>query len=570
MSVSTGAAITLQATDGDGDPLSYSIVSQPQHGELSGAGPNLSYAPQSNYHGADSFTYKANDGQADSNEATVSITIASVNDVPVAESQSFTTDEDAPLTLTLAATDADSHPLTYAIVGQPQHGTLSGTPPSVIYTPEADYNGTDSFSFKANDTSADSNEARMDITIIPVNDAPVANSQTVTTAEDTAIAVTLSATDADSDALTFTITAQPQRGTLSGSPPELTYTPASSFNGEDSFAYKANDGLLDSSEATVTITVTAVNDAPVANGLSATTTEDAAVSITLTGFDAEGDPLTYTVVTQPAHGALSGSAPDLVFTPFANYHGDDLFTFKVSDGTLESDVATVSISITAVNDAPVAENQSITVDSGSSKAITLSASDVDGDPLSYFVVTEPQHGFLLGTPPEVTYTPEAGFAGTDAFTFQASDGALASNTATVSITVIRTNGAPVCDTASAQPQVVLWSPEHKMEAVSIAGVTDPDGDPVSIAPARILQDEPVDDKGEGNTWPDAILEPLQVRAERSGKGDGRVYHIEFTATDSHGLSCAGTVSVCVPHDERGASCSDGGPLYDSTQQGGAR
>src|SRR5207249_9273472 len=134
----------------------------------------------------------------------------------------------------------------------------------------------------------------------------------------------------------------------------FTYTPAANYNGGDSFTYKANDGALNSNVATVSITVTAVNDAPVANAQSVSTAEDTAKAITLTSSDPDGPVTNFTVVAMPTNGVLSGTAPNLTYTPNANFNGGDSFTFKVNDGSLTSAVATVSITVTAVNDAPVA------------------------------------------------------------------------------------------------------------------------------------------------------------------------------------------------------------------------
>src|SRR5205807_5061358 len=103
----------------------------------------------------------------------------------------------------------------------------------------------------------------------------------------------------------------------------------------DSFTFKANDGTVDSSAATVSLTVTAVNDAPVAADQAVTTAEDTAKAIVLTASDVEGDPLTYAIVAGPAHGTLSGVAPTVTYTPAANYNGADSFTFKANDGTVD-------------------------------------------------------------------------------------------------------------------------------------------------------------------------------------------------------------------------------------------
>lgn len=130
------------------------------------------------------------------------------------------------------------------------------------------------------------------------------------------------------------------------------------------------------------------------------------------------------------------------------------------------------------------------------------------------------------------------------------------------------NEAPDCSRAVATPATMLWEPDHKYVPVSITGVTDPDGDPVKTTIAFVFQDEPANDVGDGSTCPDASgtgTSQVQVRAERSGKRDGRVYHVRFQSEDGRGGSCTGEVTVCVPHDKRpGATCVDQGALFDST------
>jgi len=132
---------------------------------------------------------------------------------------------------------------------------------------------------------------------------------------------------------------------------------------------------------------------------------------------------------------------------------------------------------------------------------------------------------------------------------------------------VPSNVAPDCSAAQATPGT-LWSPDHTLGTVAITGVTDPDNDPVAITVTSIRQDEPVNGRGDGNTAPDGVGvgSPLvMIRAERSGRGDGRVYHVSFTADDGRSGQCTGEVAVCVPHDQRpGAACVDQGPLFDST------
>src|SRR6185369_15286115 len=183
-------------TDVDHDSLSAHLVSGPAHGSLTlNADGSFSYTPNADYNGSDSFTYKANDGVADSNVATVNLTINAVNDAPVAANDSYITNEDT--TLIIAApgllgndTDVDHDSLSAHLVSGPAHGSLTlNADGSFSYTPNADYNGSDSFTYKANDGSADSNVATVNLTVNAVNDAPVAANDSYITNEDTTLII---------------------------------------------------------------------------------------------------------------------------------------------------------------------------------------------------------------------------------------------------------------------------------------------------------------------------------------------------------------------------------------------
>merc|ERR1712000_548227 len=211
LDANSSIVITLQASDVDGDSLTYNIVSEPQHGSFSGYAPALTYTPQEDYSGTDSFTYTANDGEIDSEVATVSITVTAVNLAPLAQGQELTVEMDQVLALVLLATDTDSEveSLTYQIASQPQYGTLSGTAPDLTYTPEAGYSGTDSFTFSVNDGELDSEVATVSITVTAVNLAPIAQGQELTVEMDQVLALVLTATDADSEAESLTYTYTP-------------------------------------------------------------------------------------------------------------------------------------------------------------------------------------------------------------------------------------------------------------------------------------------------------------------------------------------------------------------------
>ncbi|MFC1858789.1 Ig-like domain-containing protein [Thermodesulfobacteriota bacterium] len=441
----TAIGIILTGADIDGDPLDYVIVDQPSHGMLSGNPPSVSYSPDDDYNGSDSFSFKANDGSADSAIAVVEITIASTNDAPTASGQSKETDEDQSVEIILSGSDIDGDALSYFVVDLPMHGALSGTAPKFIYVPNADYNGSDSFTFKANDGLIDSEAATVSLTVNPVNDPPTTNDQNISLDEDTTLGVTLTGTDIEADALTYSVIDTPLHGTLFGNPPDLIYTPESNYNGDDSFTFRANDGNLDSDTSTVLITINEVNDEPTADGQAINTDEDTTIDITLTGDDIDGDPLDYLIVDTPLHGILYGNPPNVSYTPSDDYNGPDSFTFKANDGSADSAIAVVEITIEPINDAPTAIEQSLETNEDIPLNITLTGDDLDGDSLIYSIVEQPSKGTISGEPPNLSYSPDLNYNGLDSFTFKSNDGYLNSIVATISISVAPVNDAPTVE-----------------------------------------------------------------------------------------------------------------------------
>ena len=227
-----------------------------------------------------------------------------------------------------------------------------------------------------------------------LNSAPTASDINVKSADNTSKEITLLGSDIDHDDLTYTLFSEPSSGTVSLSGNIATYKSNENFEGTDTFTYKVNDGELDSNSATVTINVTNTNDAPTASDINTSTDEDSSVDITLEGSDVDQDDLTYSIVTQASNGTLSVNGAVVTYTPNDNYNGTDTFTYKVNDGTVDSNTATVTITVNPVNDTPTASNVDVSTDEDKAVEFRLVASDNDGDDLTYSVVTEPSNGVV--------------------------------------------------------------------------------------------------------------------------------------------------------------------------------
>jgi len=429
-------------TDVDGDLLFIESTTDPANGSVVNNSTDVTYTPDAGFNGSDTFSYTVSDGNGGTDIALVTVTVNSVNVDPVADNDTGATAEDTPVTIYVldGDTDADGDSLSVDSVTDASNGTVTNNATDITYTPNVDWNGTDTFSYTVSDGNGGTDTATVTVTVNPVNDAPVADDQGVTTPEDTPVAITLTVNDTDGDSLSFIVT-NPASGSLSGTAPNLTYTPNVDFYGSDSFSFTVNDGIVDSGVATVSVSVTAQNDPPVADDQAVMTLEDTPVVVTLMGSDLEGDTLTYTVIASPANGTLTGTTPNLTYTPIADFNGSDTFTFRANDGQSNSNTAAVTITVTAQNDLPVASDDDYSVDEGNSLTVNAPGvlgndSDIDGDALTAALITGPANGTLtLNAGGSFIYEPDVNFTGTDSFTYKANDVEASFDEATVSISV---------------------------------------------------------------------------------------------------------------------------------------
>ncbi len=492
-------------TDVEGNPLTITSVANGTGGTVVlNADGTVTFTPTLNFNGAATFTYHANDGTVNSNSATVTVNVAAVNDAPVAVNDILAATEDTVITYTAAQLlgndiDIDGNPLTIASVANGIGGTVVlNADGSVTFTPTANFNGAANFTYQANDGTVNSNSATVTVNVAAVNDAPVAVNDILTATEDTAITYTAlqllgNDTDVDGNPLTIASVANGTGGTVVlNADGSVTFTPDLNFNGAANFTYHVNDGSVNSnSAATVTVNVAAVNDAPVANNDTLIATEDTAITYTALQLlgndtDVDGNPLTIVSVANGIGGTVVLNADGSVtFTPTLNFNGAANFTYQASDGTVNSNSATVTVNVAAVNDAPVAVNDIVAAIEDT--AITYTAlqllgndTDVDGNPLTIVSVANGTGGtVLLNADGSVTFTPTLNFNGAAHFTYQASDGGLISNSATVTVNVAAVNDAPIAvnDILTATEDTAITYTALQL----LGNDTDIDGNPLTIA-----------------------------------------------------------------------------------------
>ena len=510
----TPAIITLSGSDPAGKSLTFSITTTTTNGTLSFTTPNATYTPNLNYLGADSFTFKAYNGTSYSaNSATVSITVATdtasnVAPANTAPSGVQTIQENTTLSFTGASTllvnDVNNNlsstqiTVVHGTVNVSTSGgatisagvnastsfTLSGTQKQInaalatlTYTPKSYYSGSDTLTFKSTDSGGliTSSTVNINVTFVnhpPQNTVPSAQSVNENATLSFIAANLITVIDPDSNLATVqlvvsngTLSVSTSGGatisaganasstlTLSGTQAQinlalatLTYTGNLNYSGGDTLTITSLDSGTPvlNAVSTVAITVTFVHYPPVATPQTVTTLENNPASVTLAGTDIAGYALSFAVASSPVHGIISGSAPNLTYTPNVNYSGNDSFNFTANDGSLTSNAAAVTLNVTFVAQPPVASPAMVTVNENNPKVITLTGTDPQSYPLTFTLATNPTHGSVSLSTPNATYTPNTNYLGADSFTFLAYDGTQYSAlAATVSLSVIAVNHPP--------------------------------------------------------------------------------------------------------------------------------
>ena len=461
-------SVLVNDSDPENDPLLVT-AHQSLHGTTSvNSDQSLIYVPALNYFGQDQITYTISDGNGGESTATVAVTVRPVNDAPIAVNDSATLDEDMSVTVPVLANDSDIDGDSLTVTVQPAaNGVASVTALGLVqYTPNANFNGADSLTYTISDGNGGSASAVLSIVVSSVNDQPVAMNDTASLDEDTSVTVQVLENDSDMDKDLLVVTAQsPSHGDVTvGLDGSISYTPVQDFNGIDSLTYSIDDGHGGTAQAQLTITINAVNDQPVAVDDYANVAEDGSVtfSVLSNDSDVDNDGLTVTLNTASHGSTVNHNDGSVSYTPDANFNGSDSVQYSVSDGQGGAAQAVIYLNVTAVNDAPVAEADLISMEEDTSFKFDLLLNDTDVEfalnPASTVLIDLPQQMSASVENGVVTLTPNADFNGSDSLIYRVSDGEGAvSNTVAVTIVVAAVNDAPrpEPDFASVDEDIIL-------------------------------------------------------------------------------------------------------------------
>ncbi len=493
-----GAACSLIAndTDTDGSIVAWDVVTKPAHGNivwLPGQPGIFSYTPDPDYNTpsgdwvSDTLTYQAiDDDGARSNEATLRIWVAPLNDAPSFDPGPLTIHgtEDVAYSAAWATAispgppDESSQAVQFQVSGDTNPGLFSAAPAvapdgTLSFTPAANAAGSATVTIKAKDdggledynvSSAHPADTSAPVTLTIVvdsdNDPPTATDDSATIAEDapaTAINVLGNDTDPESDALSITGVSAAALGTVTFTATTLHYEPNQDANGADSFTYTIDDGHGGTASATVTVTITPVNDAPKTLPDALTVNEDqstaSAVSVLANDTDVEGDTLAVTAAGGATKGVVTFTSTSVRYKPNANAFGSDTITYTVSDGHGGTATGSVAVTITPSNDPPNAVNDGVPTAlnvylAGGAQALQVLANDTwlpdAPETLTITAVTNGGHGTvaITGVGTGLTYTPLGTTTGIDVFTYTISDGHGGTDTASVVVNVLRDATAP--------------------------------------------------------------------------------------------------------------------------------
>ncbi|MEX0367029.1 MAG: Ig-like domain-containing protein, partial [Ruegeria sp.] len=555
--------------------LSITALGTPSHGtaQVTPDG-TVTYVPEANYFGSDSFTYTISDGEL-SATATVTVAVQPVQDAPVAVNDSATTAEDTAVVINVTANDTelDGESLTVTAVTGAANGQVQFSGGQITYTPGADFNGTEQLTYTVLDGNGGTASATVDITVTPVNDAPTVVNDSSSAVQSATQTVDPLANDSDVDGGQLGITAlngtalQPgQFVSLSSgalvflnSDGTVSFFPGGNYdhlaldqNTVETISYTVSDGAGGISTGTIQFTVTGINDAPVAVPDTASTQEDTAVTVGVLSNDrdAEGNPLSLNAVADPVNGTVSFTSDgSITYTPAADFNGVEAIAYTVSDGLGGSSTGTLTVNVAPVNDLPVAAADITSTSEDTAVTIEVLANDSDVETANLLITGTGQgaNGSVEIVSDRLVYTPDANFNGTDTFTYTVSDGQGGTAQATVTVAVAPVNDAPVvagdAATTNEDSPVTLAPLANDSDAEGSAlAITALDSTPVDAGSSVILASGAIvtlNSDGTVTFDPNGAYDSLQYG------GSPAVEQIPYSIADTSALAGSGVIEITV-------------------------
>ncbi|MFQ6372623.1 Ig-like domain-containing protein, partial [Shewanella sp. YIC-542] len=367
----------------------------PAHGSVLINGTDILYTPVADYHGEDSFVITLTDGNGFSVDKTVSVSVSSVNDVPtITIDSTLSTDEDNHSTLRFSFNDVDGDTVVASEKTAPAHGSVLINGTDILYTPVADYHGEDSFVITLTDGNGFSVDKTVSVSVSSINDVPtITIDSTLSTDEDNHSTLSFSFNDVDGDTVVASEKTAPAHGSVLINGTDIQYTPVADYHGEDSFVITLTDSNGFSVDKTVSVSVSSINDVPtITIDSTLSTDEDNHSTLSFSFNDVDGDTVVASEKTAPAHGSVQIDGTDILYTPVADYHGEDSFVITLTDGNGFSVDKTVSVSVSSINDAPVATDDNDFAFSANDQGryvldVLANDTDIDQDVLHLLWVT---------------------------------------------------------------------------------------------------------------------------------------------------------------------------------------
>jgi subtilisin family serine protease len=326
--------------DFEGDKVELKLIENPNNGLVLKQGDQWLYFPDTNYNGNDTLRFSVSDGQLEA-KAVITLEIEAVNDAPIAFDTHLETQEGISVQSELNATDPDGDLITYRLISAPTHGKIEMSKDGkYTYTPLKNYNGKDSFTYRAADKKAEGNLAFVNIEVTPKNESPQVMDAIFALDEDGQLPIKLIASDPDGDSIRFIIEKQPTNGTLTGTGPSYIYTPNTNYHGTDSFMVSATDGKLTSNAAKISLMVTGKNDAPsFVSSLKALSVgyRETPYRMKLEVSDPDSDHLSIQVKQHPLQGRCFIEGNELLYLPDPGFTGMEEIKLEVNDGELSAE-----------------------------------------------------------------------------------------------------------------------------------------------------------------------------------------------------------------------------------------